>query len=35
MSYIRNDRKVRRRIVDDDVEFVPDIWGGLSYGMLL
>lgn len=34
MTYIRNDRRVRRRIVDDDVEFAPDLWESLDDGML-
>ncbi|KAI0706119.1 kinase-like protein [Cytidiella melzeri] len=30
LSYVRNDRKVRRRIVDDAVDFSPDIWSNLD-----
>lgn len=34
LSYVRNDRRVRRRIVDDDVEFSKDIWETLDDGMV-
>ncbi|KAI0347832.1 kinase-like protein [Trametopsis cervina] len=26
LSYVRNDRRVRRRIIDDEIEFAPEIW---------
>lgn len=32
LSYVKNDRRVRKRIVDDDVEFQDDIWGSLQDG---
>ena len=32
MSYVRNDRRVRRRIVDDEVEFAPELWDALDTG---
>ena len=34
MTYIRNDRRVRRRIVDDDLEFAPELWESLDDGSL-
>jgi hypothetical protein len=34
LDYVRNDRRVRRRIVDDDVEFCPAIWKCLQDGTL-
>lgn len=33
-SYARNDRRVRKRIVDERVDFPRDIWGTLHDGML-
>ncbi|GJE87570.1 kinase-like protein [Phanerochaete sordida] len=30
MSYVRNDRRVRRRIVDDEVEFAAEFWDTLD-----
>lgn len=35
MSYVRNDRRVRRRIVDDEVEFASELWDSLDTGTLL
>ena len=32
LSYVRNDRKVRKRIIDDAVEFEPSVWGSLNDG---
>lgn len=34
LSYVRNDRRVRRRIIDGDAEFPADIWGSLQDGNL-
>lgn len=35
LSYIRNDRRVRRRIVGEEAEFPRDTWGTLDDGMAL
>ena len=34
MSYIRNDRRVRKRIIDDDLEFSSEPWDSLEAGTL-
>ena len=35
LSYIRNARRVRQRIVGEDAEFPDDTWGSLEDGMAL
>ena len=35
LSYIRNDRRVRQRIVGEDADFPHDTWGSLEDGTVL
>ncbi len=32
LGYVRNDRKVRKRIVDSEIEFSSDVWDTLHDG---